>query len=258
MEGDRPVQRLFPGYPGISIHSLRMEGDRHMLPRLRHALISIHSLRMEGDKIRLGLFFQLGHFNPLPPHGGRQEYISGCEVGTVFQSTPSAWRETPSDSTGHGLSSFQSTPSAWRETQAIRIPCPPVCISIHSLRMEEDLVFLYILIHREKFQSTPSAWRETRADYVSQQRWLDFNPLPPHGGRLYILDECKRTERISIHSLRMEGDAKILFHVKRFLIFQSTPSAWRETFRGADDISGNLFQSTPSAWRETQGKRFCA
>ena len=101
MEGDRPVQRLFPGYPGISIHSLRMEGDRHMLPRLRHALISIHSLRMEGD-------------------------------------------------------------------------------------------------------------------------------------------------------------AKILFHVKRFLIFQSTPSAWRETFRGADDISGNLFQSTPSAWRETQGKRFCA
>ena len=184
-----------------------------MLPRLRHALISIHSLRMEGDKIRLGLFFQLGHFNPLPPHGGRQEYISGCEVGTVFQSTPSAWRETPSDSTGHGLSSFQST---------------------------------------------PSAWRETRADYVSQQRWLDFNPLPPHGGRLYILDECKLTERISIHSLRMEGDAKILFHVKRFLIFQSTPSAWRETFRGADDISGNLFQSTPSAWRETQGKRFCA
>ena len=68
-------------------------------------------------------------------------------------------------------------------------------------------MFLYILIHREKFQSTPSAWRETRADYVSQQRWLDFNPLPPHGGRLYILDECKLTERISIHSLRMEGDA---------------------------------------------------
>ena len=281
MEGDRPVQRLFPGYPGISIHSLRMEGDRHMLPRLRHALISIHSLRMEGDKIRLGLFFQLGHFNPLPPHGGRQEYISGCEVGTVFQSTPSAWRETqairipcpPVCISIHSLrmeedlvflyilihrEKFQSTPSAWRETQAIRIPCPPVCISIHSLRMEEDLVFLYILIHREKFQSTPSAWRETRADYVSQQRWLDFNPLPPHGGRLYILDECKLTERISIHSLRMEGDAKILFHVKRFLIFQSTPSAWRETFRGADDISGNLFQSTPSAWRETQGKRFCA
>ena len=242
-----------------------------MLPRLRHALISIHSLRMEGDKIRLGLFFQLGHFNPLPPHGGRQEYISGCEVGTVFQSTPSAWRETPSDSTGHGLSSFQSTPSAWRETQAIRIPCPPVCISIHSLRMEEDLVFLYILIHREKFQSTPSAWRETRADYVSQQRWLDFNPLPPHGGRLYILDECKLTERISIHSLRMEGDAKILFisirhfnplpphggrqHsfqiVFRNRIFQSTPSAWRETLIIQKVSEIWIFQSTPSTRRET-------
>ena len=94
MEGDRPVQRLFPGYPGISIHSLRMEGDRHMLPRLRHALISIHSLRMEEDLVFLYILIH---------------------------------REK-----------FQSTPSAWRETQAIRIPCPPVCISIHSLRMEGD------------------------------------------------------------------------------------------------------------------------
>ena len=112
-------------------------------------------------------------------------------------------------------------------------------------------MFLYILIHREKFQSTPSAWRETRADYVSQQRWLDFNPLPPHGGRLYILDECKLTERISIHSLRMEGDAKILFHVKRFLIFQSTPSAWRETLIIQKVSEIWIFQSTPSTRRET-------
>ena len=34
----------------------------------------------------------------------------------------------------------------------------------------------------------------------------DFNPLPPHGGRPdreYMYFNC---ERISIHSLRMEGD----------------------------------------------------
>ena len=34
---------------------------------------------------------------------------------------------------------------------------------------------------------------------------------------------------ISIHSLRMEGDAPSCSVVKRKNIFQSTPSAWRET-----------------------------
>ena len=33
----------------ISIHSLRMEGDRFVVPHMRQTDISIHSLRMEGD-----------------------------------------------------------------------------------------------------------------------------------------------------------------------------------------------------------------
>ena len=34
----------------------------------------------------------------------------------------------------------------------------------------------------------------------------DFNPLPPHGGRLVLSPGHKQRELISIHSLRMEGD----------------------------------------------------
>ena len=160
MEGDRPVQRLFPGYPGISIHSLRMEGDRHMLPRLRHALISIHSLRMEGDKIRLGLFFQLGHFNPLPPHGGRLLMLAFSAAFAEFQSTPSTRRETRK--------------TAGR-SDVLRI-------SIHSLHTEGDGRagskghHCNISIH--------SLHTEGDSQRTSKRsRRFHFNPLPPHGGR---------------------------------------------------------------------------
>ncbi len=56
----------------ISIHSLRVEGD--FAERISNDIkdISIHSLRVEGDDLR---FFNIP---PLPP----------------FQSTPSVWRET--------------------------------------------------------------------------------------------------------------------------------------------------------------------
>ena len=102
----------------ISIHSLRMEGDRRFPWYPVLFLISIHSLRMEGDCLHL---------------------LQVCRKWKEFQSTPSAWRETQSDrpydgcrvyfnplpphggrpisdqpSTKHSL--FQSTPSAWRET----------------------------------------------------------------------------------------------------------------------------------------------
>ena len=44
------------GFRNISIHSLRMEGDLHLVKvSLYGRLISIHSLRMEGDKL-VGFF----------------------------------------------------------------------------------------------------------------------------------------------------------------------------------------------------------
>ena len=79
----------------ISIHSLRMEGDTQ--PRahtVTAAVISIHSLRMEGDAPLRSIFPFSKHFNPLPPHGGRQSILLRITSSGSFQSTPSAWRET--------------------------------------------------------------------------------------------------------------------------------------------------------------------
>ena len=124
------------------------------------------------------------YFNPLPPHGGRhcQRYF----VGT--------------------LRSFQSTPSAWRETYAGIAKAINATISIHSLRMEGDCQRNFACIVIDQFQSTPSAWRETRFRFRRNINGLYFNPLPPHGGRLFFRPFRWHCQIISIHSLRMEGD----------------------------------------------------
>ena len=72
-----------------------MEGDPVSSGKTIRQSISIHSLRMEGDEMSTV-----------------SEY-----VGEVFQSTPSAWRET------------------YRKS----LPVDNIEISIHSLRMEGDL-----------------------------------------------------------------------------------------------------------------------
>ena len=59
----------------ISIHSLRMEGDQRLGKSPEPRNISIHSLRMEGDYIDLGYLCGGVYFNPLPPHGGRQDKL---------------------------------------------------------------------------------------------------------------------------------------------------------------------------------------
>ncbi len=98
-----------------------------------------------------------------------------------------------------------------------------------------------------------------------------FNPLPPHGGRLKGEYSFFAFPKISIHSLRMEGDTfvrklsrshfnplpphggrPVLTSILRSNpAFQSTPSAWRETSFSIKLSSDLIFQSTPSAWRET-------
>ena len=168
---------------------------------------------------------------------------------------------------------FQSTPSAWRETRPVAVlsngkiyfnPLPPHggrhperCtppywqgISIHSLRMEGDENIPECVqgdngfqstpsAWRETtlsaadmadwtFQSTPSAWRETLEGHCSEQSISHFNPLPPHGGRHDVPEEKKEEK-----------------------VFQSTPSAWRETTAARLESVNVGFQSTPSAWRET-------
>ena len=87
------VQRS-PANGAISIHALRVEGDRGGAGRRRHKPISIHALRVEGDESR-----------PVPGH---------TLIG--FLSTPSGWRATRCAGKGVRAPRFLSTPSGWRAT----------------------------------------------------------------------------------------------------------------------------------------------
>ena len=75
MEGDHIHFATGELFPVISIHSLRMEGDQRLGKSPEPRNISIHSLRMEGDYIDLGYLCGGVYFNPLPPHGGRQDKL---------------------------------------------------------------------------------------------------------------------------------------------------------------------------------------
>ena len=104
---------------GISIHSLRMEGDGAITTPGYVGDISIHSLRMEGDSRHCACGRSQLHFNPLPPHGGRLPFSNRRFTDSTFQSTPSAWRETHWHNGQSITRQFQSTPSAWRETSQV-------------------------------------------------------------------------------------------------------------------------------------------
>ena len=56
--------------------------------------ISIHSLRVEGDVDSRETLCLYRNFNPLPPRGGRPVDSLPSLHRMLFQSTPSAWRET--------------------------------------------------------------------------------------------------------------------------------------------------------------------
>ena len=143
---------------------------------------------MEGDLLTAQCCRNPEHFNPLPPHGGRPADIYGGKVTQMI---------------------FQSTPSAWRETLWSRRKSQQTFISIHSLRMEGDKWQIQSISHgshfnplpphggrrvatckafdlHDQFQSTPSAWRETKSSAA-------------YAG----------VRKISIHSLRMEGDLRV-------------------------------------------------
>ena len=126
-------------------------------------------------------------------------------------------------------SSFQSTPSAWRETLWNILHHTNYHISIHSLRMEGDAYDDAAIRGIMAFQSTPSAWRETISNAEIQDVFIriSIHSLRMEGDyhRLYPLSCCD----ISIHSLRMEGDYFKTAAKGGEKLFQSTPSAWRET-----------------------------
>ena len=205
MEGD-VRQRLYPLPKGISIHSLRMEGDIH------------------------GRFFDLlgGSFQSTPSAWRETQRNQTPKMQNIFQSTPSAWRETyvplysecPKSNFNplppHGgrqfaykdlyIASIISIHSLRMEGDSIHTETGTNNdISIHSLRMEGDFHVLESPTHAPTFQSTPSAWRETVHAVAVHTQFL-FQSTPSAWRETVEQNICKEKQA-----------------------FQSTPSAWRET-----------------------------
>ena len=175
--------------------------------------ISIHSLRVEGDRRKPCSLYCLLYFNPLPPCGGRPCCGSAmwnfCSISihslrvegdavvllqflvhVEFQSTPSVWRETMSSTLSDTKTIvFQSTPSVWRETA---LAC---------------YYALWML-----FQSTPSVWRETLALQMDNIKTERFQSTPSVWRETQLHSHAFQYKAISIHSLRVEGDIYILFY----------------------------------------------
>ena len=159
---------------------------------------------------------------------GDQHCLGLVSVQCLFQSTPSAWRETFAMLADETYTAFQSTPSAWWETPVVCVVSLGTIISIHSLRMEGDVSIIIDCAVLNIFQSTPSAWRETcQSGLKIICKSISIHSLRMEGDR--FRESVFHRYTISIHSLRMEGDLQQLWYNNKCKIFQSTPSAWRET-----------------------------
>ena len=190
----------------ISIHSLHTEGDNCAINRpyrtwkfqstpstrretirgnTYYALdnISIHSLHTEGDTSVRTCLILASDFNPLPPHGGRHSVQTRSN--------------TPEDISIHSLHTEGDEKKLARERQQR--------ISIHSLHTEgDDTEKTQAQINSISIHSLHTEGDNNRS--FKNLIIINFNPLPPHGGRL-------------VESPRSEQN----------LSFQSTPSTRRET-----------------------------
>ena len=79
--------------------------------------ISIHVLRVEDDTAAYTYYMGARNFNPRPPCGGRLAYLCTVTPPTAFQSTSSVWRTTAQGAVLQRAGA----------------------ISIHVLRVEDDM-----------------------------------------------------------------------------------------------------------------------
>ena len=167
---------------GISIHSLRVEGDACVIQVCLTSNISIHSLRVEGDQSTRSAKCSVLEFQSTPSVWRETKSFCYTAYFAEFQSTPSVWRETCIVLHVVGVVLFQSTPSVWRETLT-RIHCKKLICNFNPLppcggRQHRSLVHSNI----QYFNPLPPCGGR-RYQMPLLHRIRNFNPLPPCGGR---------------------------------------------------------------------------
>ena len=169
--------------------------------------ISIHALRVEGDS------------PPCRPRGNRKISIHALRV-------------EGDDTTSRSQNQFRLI-----SIHALRVEGDTLIavsssasrvISIHALRVEgDDLTAVAVVLHRV-FLSTPSGWRATVQADTGRVQSLFLST--PSGWRATHKDKITDISlAISIHALRVEGDAFFASCAVLSASFLSTPSGWRAT-----------------------------
>ena len=203
------LYRIYSTQEDISIHSLRVEGDT--LQRIADTLnaISIHSLRVEGDTINSLCSISSAYFNPLPPCGGRLvRFCPAFCIRSAFQSTPSVWRET--------IDGYKNVDRLKHFN-----PLPPC---------GGRLPFEIVSCRHIDFNPLPPCGGRLLDIWVKIRVGLHFNPLPPCGGRQIRMINYD----VATHFNPLPpcgGRPECLIKASRNVVFQSTPSVWRETRR---------------------------
>ena len=140
--------------------------------------ISIHSLRVEGDVVCYVALPVQGHFNPLPPCGGRRP-VFDCFTVVTRISIHSLRVEGDKGFGFFDATSDISIHSLRVEGDDANSNTLIVCsnISIHSLRVEGDQTRAKATAVNYAFQSTPSVWRET-CPAAARRRGREFQSTP--------------------------------------------------------------------------------
>ena len=175
------------------------------------------------------------YFYPRPPGGGRPlnsfAVLSRC--ANFYPRPPGGGRPRSRYSPMVSVS-FLSTPSGWSATPRGAMVC------------QAFLLFL----------STPSGWRATECGKLFLDLNNDFYPRPPGGGRPTREASHSCSVPISIHALRVEGDAvstaDTLSHSTHF--YPRPPGGGRRS-AGSRCAPASRFLSTPSGWRATETRR---
>ena len=207
VEGDRRTRAQKEQCRTISIHALRVEGDGIFeYPEERQQAISIHALRVEGDHSQK----ESKQKSQISIHALR---VEGDRILERAVKPPRNFYPRPPG----GGRQARATVSRWQTSHFY--PRPP---GGGRPRYSRGRQFWAI------FLSTPSGWRATRA-------------------RIF----CAAAQHISIHALRVEGDGLQRSIRLPQVEFLSTPSGWRATRNLQVNLQNLQFLSTPSGWRAT-------
>ena len=185
VEGDHMIDRLV--YDAIRHFYPRPPGGgrpEHVAPETGRRIISIHALRVEGDINFDFLGAKNDDFYPRPPGGGRPPASAVPQNRwNFYPRPPGGGRLIDLTRCGKEMHFYPRPPGGGRHAFSQRL-----------------------FARRGDFYPRPPGGG--RQSYISAlYSKFDFYPRPPGGGRRRFCSSLSLFARISIHALRVEGDA---------------------------------------------------